>query len=171
MKTLLLVRHAQSSQDGKLNDRDRFLDERGKREASEMAQRLLKRDVPFDLIISSPATRAKKTADFFMKAYSLSDGLLQLKEELYHPAEEAFFSVIEEISDDFNHPVIFSHNPGITHFVNLLCSRVNIDYMPTCGVFAIKTEVATWREFHLSPKTFWFFELPQTISNRHSSFI
>lgn len=171
MKTLLLVRHAQSSWDRKWSDRDRSLDERGKLEALDMAERLFEQKVTLDAIFSSPATRAKKTADFFMKVYGLPHKAIQLIEELYQPSEEAFFSVIEGIEDEYNHAAIFSHNPGITRFVNLLCSEVHIDHMPTCGVFAVKADIANWRQFHHFPKEFWFFESPHTLSNTHSSFI
>jgi len=63
MKTLLLIRHAKSSRDDiALPDKDRPLDERGKRDAPKMGERLAKRDVKPDLILSSPARRALTTA-------------------------------------------------------------------------------------------------------------
>ena len=63
MRTLLLVRHAKSSRDDPaLFDRERPLNERGKRDAPKMAKRLAKRDLQPDLILSSPAVRALTTA-------------------------------------------------------------------------------------------------------------
>ena len=63
MKTLFLVRHAKSSRDDpSLPDRDRPLDDRGKRDAPTMGKRLAKRDVKPDLLLSSPALRALTTA-------------------------------------------------------------------------------------------------------------
>ena len=70
MKTLLLVRHAKSSWDlATLNDFDRSLNERGKKDAPVMAQRLLDRKIDINTFVSSPAKRAKKTAELFCSIY------------------------------------------------------------------------------------------------------
>ena len=68
MKTLFLVRHAKSSwDDTALPDKDRPLNDRGKRDAAKMGQRLAKIDVKPDLILSSPARRALTTAEIVAK--------------------------------------------------------------------------------------------------------
>src|SRR5437899_10475758 len=68
MKTLFLVRHAKSSwDDTALPDKDRPLNDRGKRDAPKMGERLAKRDVKPDLILSSPARRALTTAEIIAK--------------------------------------------------------------------------------------------------------
>ncbi|NIV19825.1 MAG: histidine phosphatase family protein, partial [Gammaproteobacteria bacterium] len=62
-KTLYLVRHAKSSwDDPSLADRDRPLNKRGKRNAPDMGQRLAAQGFKPQLIISSPANRARTTA-------------------------------------------------------------------------------------------------------------
>ena len=66
MKTLFLVRHAKSSKDDPtLTDKERPLNDRGRRDAPKMGERLAKRDVEPDLIVSSPAVRALATAQIF----------------------------------------------------------------------------------------------------------
>src|SRR5437763_1654347 len=68
MKTLFLIRHAKSSwPDPALPDKDRPLGDRGRRDARKMGKRLAKRDVKPDLILSSPARRALKTARIIAK--------------------------------------------------------------------------------------------------------
>src|SRR5436189_490239 len=68
MKTLFLIRHAKSSwDDTALPDKDRPLNDRGKRDALKMGKRLAKRDVKPDLILSSPARRALRTAEVVAK--------------------------------------------------------------------------------------------------------
>ena len=69
MKTLYLIRHAKSDWGNPLlADIDRPLNERGKRDAPRMAQRLLDRGELPGLLISSPARRAFRTARYFAKA-------------------------------------------------------------------------------------------------------
>ena len=68
MKTLFLIRHAKSSwDDTALPDKDRPLNDRGRRDAPKMGERLAKRDVKPDLILSSPAVRALRTAEIIAK--------------------------------------------------------------------------------------------------------
>ena len=69
MKTLIVVRHAKSSwAEPGLSDFDRPLNERGKKDGPNIAKRLKKRNIAIDLFVSSPAKRAKRTADLFADA-------------------------------------------------------------------------------------------------------
>jgi len=84
VKTLFLVRHAKSSRnEPALQDKDRPLNNRGKRDAPKMGKRLAKREVTPDLILSSPAKRALKTAQLIAKKldYKLQD--IVVDERLY----------------------------------------------------------------------------------------
>jgi len=161
MKTLLLVRHAKSDWGNPaLEDFDRPLNERGKRDAPAMARRLLDKNINIDAIISSPAKRAAKTAKAFAESYDLKKSRLQFKEELYMAGPAAFTAVIESADEKFESIAVFSHNPGITDFANEL-TNARIDNIPTCGVFAIKINTDTWKNFRNAPKEFWFFDYPK----------
>lgn len=161
MKTLLLVRHAKSDWGNPvLEDFDRPLNERGKRDTPAMARRLLDKNINIDAIISSPAKRAAKTAKAFAESYDLKKSRLQFKEELYMAGSAAFTAVIESADEKFESIAVFSHNPGITGFANEL-TNARIDNIPTCGVFAIKINTDTWKNFRNAPKEFWFFDYPK----------
>jgi phosphohistidine phosphatase len=136
MKTLLLVRHAKSSWDAPgLSDFDRTLNERGKKDAPEMAKRLKEKDISIDLFVSSPAKRARKTAKYFAEEFDVKKDDIQLVDDLYSATQSAFQKTVSELNDKNNAVAIFSHNPGITEFANSL-SNVRIDDMPTCSIFA-----------------------------------
>jgi phosphohistidine phosphatase len=63
MKTIIIIRHAKSSwSDLRLDDFDRPLNKRGKRNAPFMGQKLKEKKIMPDIILSSPAKRARKTA-------------------------------------------------------------------------------------------------------------
>ena len=161
MKTVLLVRHAKSSWDDiTLSDFERPLNDRGKKNAPEMAERLLKKDIAIDAFISSPAKRAKKTAEAFAKVYKQDKDAVMLIPSLYEAQHENFLKAIEEAPRKASHIALFSHNPGITDFVNTL-TEVRIDNMPTCSVFAVKVAIDDWREFQAARKEFYFFDFPK----------
>lgn len=163
-KTLLIVRHAKSSWDiGSLNDFERPLNERGKKDAPMMARRLLAKQVTIDAFVSSPAKRAKKTAELFSSAYGKNDEEVIYMSMLYHAPSEVFFEVVEQLDDKFSKVALFSHNPGITEFVNLLLDSVKIDDMPTCGVFAVQAQAEKWKDFKKARKEFLFFDYPKLV--------
>src|SRR2546429_8999216 len=84
MKTLFLIRHAKSSwDDTALPDKDRPLGDRGRRDAPKMGKRLAKRDVKPDLILSSPATRALKTAEVIAKKVEFKRKDIGVDDRLY----------------------------------------------------------------------------------------
>jgi phosphohistidine phosphatase len=161
MKTLILVRHAKSSWDEiGLPDSERPLNERGKKDAPEMAKRLKKKDLPIDQFISSPAKRARRTAQFFAEEFELRKKDIVITEDLYAADPEDFSKVIASADNKQDTIALFSHNPGITDFANSLTS-VRIDNMPTCGIFAVQAETDSWKEFQQAEKKFLFFDYPK----------
>ena len=163
-KTLLIIRHAKSSWDsGTLTDFERPLNERGKKDAPEMAARLKKRNIKIDAFVSSPAKRAKKTAELFCAELQHSTESIQLISKLYHAGEAIFFEVISSLDNSANTVAIFSHNPGITEFANLLTDNTKIDNMPTCSIFAINVLTNNWANFTKAKKEFVFFDFPKNI--------
>lgn len=163
-KTLLIIRHAKSSwENGVLTDFDRTLNERGLNDALAMAKRLQKKNIAIDLLVSSPAKRAKKTAELFASVYEIKTDQIKFIPALYHAPSNTFFEVISTIDDAANTVAIFSHNPGITEFVNLLTENVQLDNMPTCGIFAVKIYSTNWGNFVQAKKEFLFFDYPKNI--------
>ena len=163
MKTLLIIRHAKAETVFAINDFERPLNERGRRDAPVMAKRVLDKNIPIDAFVSSPAKRAKKTAQFFCEVYGRDEKDLDLISALYHAPSSVFFEVIEKLDDHINTVALFAHNPGITDFVNDLSTPVQIDNMPTCGVFAVKADCKHWTDFAKAKKEFLFFDYPKNI--------
>jgi phosphohistidine phosphatase len=164
MKHILLIRHAKSSWgDPSLSDFDRPLNERGKQDSPQMAQRLLARSIAIDAFLSSPAKRARKTAALFAAEYNYDKEKIILIPELYHASPDNFLEAILQAPNEANTIAIFSHNPGITEFVNTL-TEVRVDDMPTCAIFGVQVSTQNWAHFKDAPKTFWFFDYPKSLS-------
>jgi len=161
MKTILLVRHAKSSWDDfSMADIDRPLNNRGKKDAPEMANRLLEKKIDIDAFVSSPAKRARKTAEVFCKAYGHKKKEVVIEEDLYEAGESQFSKVIASLPNDDNTVALFSHNPGITDFANTL-TPTRIDNIPTTGVFAVQADTDDWKGFSSASKKLWFFDYPK----------
>ena len=166
MKTLLIIRHAKSSWDNAaLNDLDRPLNDRGKRDAPVMAERLIRAGVKIGLFVSSPAKRARQTAGVFIHEFGRKEKELVIIQQLYHAQVQDFKEVVAGINDRFDSIALFSHNPGITAFANTL-STVRLDNMPTCSIFAVTSPAESWKQFLSGGTTFWFFDYPKSIGEK-----
>lgn len=163
MKKLFIIRHAKSDQSFFGNDFERPLNERGKTDAPLMARRLKEKQPHIDAFISSPAKRAKKTAQLFAQAFDKTEDDVLLITALYQAPAEVFYEEIGKLPDTYQTVAIFSHNPGITYFVNDLTSNTAIDNMPTCAVFAVQADIPSWSGFAKAKKEFLFFDHPKLI--------
>lgn len=161
MKTIILVRHAKSdwSHEG-LSDEERPLNERGKKDAPEMAKRLAKKGLKIDAFVSSPAKRAKKTARYFAEEFGVAKDDVKIENSLYGAGPQQFAQVVASLKEDLNTVALFSHNPGITDYANSL-TNVHTDNIPTCGVFAVQADAKTWMQFGAAEKSFLFFDYPK----------
>ncbi len=161
MKTLLLIRHAKSSWESSVTlDFERPLNERGKNDAPKMAERLLDKKISIDAFVSSPAKRAQKTAEIFMKKYGAAHEKLTLIPSLYEASVDDFYRAVEQLPDEDSSIALFAHNPGITDFINSLdCSPVY--NMPTCAIYAFKIKTKHWKEIRTADKEFLFFDYPK----------
>lgn len=163
-RRLVLVRHAKSdwSTVGQA-DFDRPLNERGKRDAPVMGQRLKNKGLIPDLIIASPAKRAATTAKLVADAAGYNKDKIVWVDRLYHCPAHIFEEVLltENIPDDVKTVFMFAHNPGITLFANETTQGLNVDNIPTCGVVALAFEATHWSEYAMVKHSLLFFDYPK----------
>jgi len=162
MKTLYIIRHAKSSwANFDQSDFERPLNDRGNENAPEMAKRLLNKHINIDVFISSPALRARQTCEHFCKVFKADKKQIKFVDALYHAHQSTIKNVIAQTDDNFQSIAVFTHNPGITDYVNTLVEKVYIDNMPTCGIFAVQSQTDSWEDFSTADKTFLFFDYPK----------
>ena len=143
MKTLFLVRHAKSSRDDPtLADKERPLNDRGLRDAPKMGEQLAKQGVKPDLIVSSPALRARATAEIIAKKLDYNRKDIVVDERLYAAAPDELLKVIQELGDKPKRVMLFGHNPELTELAHRLSSKI-VD-MPTCAVAEFSFDTKSW---------------------------
>ena len=160
MKTLLLIRHAKSSWETGAGDFERPLNDRGQRDAPDMAGRMLNKAVAIDAFICSEAKRARQTAELFSIRYELAPTHIHYEPDLYLAGSAALQKVIINIDDRYASAAIFAHNPGLTDLANTL-TTVRVDDMPTCSIYAVTIMADSWKDFAASKKEFQFFDYPK----------
>lgn len=141
MKTILISRHAKSAWDNPgLQDFDRPINDRGHRDAPEMAEKIKRLGHKPDILISSPANRALTTAKYYA---SLFDMHISEVPNLYHGMPEHYLEALQELSEDVHTVFLFGHNPGITYIANMIKPGVT-DNIPTAGVIVVKSRADLW---------------------------
>ena len=144
MKILLLLRHAKSSwKNPELADINRPLNKRGKRDAPRMGKLIRDQDLIPDIILSSPAVRARKTA----QALSIESGYendLEIHEEFYPGDPYTFIESLAVMPDQINNALIVAHNPGLEAFLDVLTGESA--RMPTAALAHISLPIDRWRE-------------------------
>ncbi|UII29010.1 histidine phosphatase family protein [Fulvivirga maritima] len=164
MKTLYIIRHAKSSwKYHHLDDIDRPLNKRGKRDAPDMGERLSVLNIIPHLMISSPAKRAYATCKTIAKALEYPKEAIEINDKLYHASEDSLMDIIQDIENSWDSVMIFGHNPGLTLFANSLADT-NIDNIPTCGIVACTFDVDSWAETDFGKGKLMFYDYPKKVS-------
>ncbi len=161
MKTLYLIRHAKSDwSDESLSDYERPLNKRGSKNAPFMGSKLADQGIHPDLILSSPALRAKTTAIAFAKALSYPTDSIRYDHALYASDVETILSIIRDVPPSIDTLFIFGHNPEITECVNYLTNG-NIENIPTCGAVAMRLREDDWRSIGKNSAELSGFDFPK----------
>ena len=142
-RTLILFRHAKSNWDDiDLPDTERPLADRGMRDAPMMGERLAKQQVTPDLILSSPARRARSTAEIFANALGYKPEDIVVDERLYAAGPDSLLAVIGGLNDKLKCVMLFGHNPEFSALVHRLSSETT--QLPTCAIAQFTFVMKSW---------------------------
>lgn len=145
-KTLYLVRHAKSGWTNMhLGDFNRTLNQRGLRDAPEMGQRLQKRGLKPEIILCSPAQRARQTAELFIKAFGGTMDGVHFDDRIYEADHKTLLTLIRLLPETCSSAMLIGHNPSIGWAANQL-SDVGIEQMPTCAIATIELSSSRWKD-------------------------
>lgn len=162
MKTLLLLRHAKSDwDDPSLRDFDRPLAARGERDAPRIGKALRKRGPLPDLIVSSPAARAKATIEAVGKAVKLNIGIL-FDETVYGASSPELIKLIRRLPDGSSCVLLVGHNPGFEDLVGRLSG--SHERMPTAALACIEFQSDHWKDVNDGEGTLVWLLTPKMLS-------
>ena len=143
MKKLVLLRHAKSSWEYDVEDRNRPLTENGIKRIVNMAKSNPSIFLETDVIYSSPANRALHSATLIMQSLSISFEKLKIDERLYTFESQQLLSFINKL-DDVSHKVVcVGHNPAFSIASGYL-SNSNIVDLPTAAWATIQFNQNQW---------------------------
>ena len=156
------MRHAKSDWGyADLVDRDRPLNERGRRDAPFMAQQLLAREIDtIDLIISSPALRTLSTATLVAKELDYDTEAIKVEDGLYEAEREDYLNVLNGLKSSLEGVLIIGHNNTITDVANFLSPQF-VPELPTAGIVCLRFDTLSWKNLARDSAEFGFFDFPK----------
>ncbi|MDH5274896.1 MAG: histidine phosphatase family protein [Gammaproteobacteria bacterium] len=161
---LTLLRHAKSAwDDPATKDRDRPLNERGERDAPLMGQRLRARNARPTLFMTSPAVRARRTAQIVAHELGYPAEFLQYEKDLYLASAKQIIAVLARQASSNRDIVVCGHNPGITALANRLTGAA-IDNIPTAGIVIIGLDLERWADLDKAEGELLLFDYPRRSS-------
>lgn len=161
MKTILLMRHAKSDWGAQYDtDFERPLNARGQRDAPIMAAFMASHKLLPELIVSSPASRAKITAEFVARERKF-EGRLLFDQRIYLASPAMLLEVIQELPDAVETAMLVGHNPGMEDIIGLLCGGVV--RMPTAAIASLRLQEPTWAQVQANRATLQWLVKPKLL--------
>ena len=144
MKTLYVLRHAKSSWDvPELADFDRPLNERGASTAPFLGGFMAANGFEPDVIVSSPAVRARETSRLVKEAAHFAADIVY-DERIYEASARTLQLIASSIDNRFESAMLVGHNPGLEGFIRLLTGKS--EAVPTAGLAVIDLDLKSWTE-------------------------
>ena len=120
-RELLILRHAKSDWGaGASSDFDRPLAKRGNKDAPRVGQWLYREGLVPDLVISSPAQRARQTAEKVCKTMDYKKKKIQWNDQVYAADVSDLLHLLKRCPPDARTLLLVGHNPGLEELVMYL---------------------------------------------------
>lgn len=164
MKTILLLRHAKA-QPIRPNERDfdRPLAPRGHEDAARVGRTLAAMRLVPDAIVTSPARRAKETAEGVAAALKFQ-GTLREDRSLYDTSGASWLAALGRLPSSADLGLLVAHNPGIEELAALLVGAPTrfLD-CPTAGLVAFESSLSSWKDLGARGATLRWFLRPKLV--------
>ena len=143
-RRLVVMRHAKSSWNSEARtDHERPLNNRGKRDAPRMGQRIVELGWQPDFVLSSDSRRTRDTMAGLSDAFD-DNVEVQFWRDLYHSGVEAVVSYVSQVDSDVRTVMILGHNPGWEHVVFHLTGEDVI--MKTATAALLEMDAIDWNQ-------------------------
>ena len=142
MKRLILLRHAKSGWGAaSLADFDCPLNERGLRAAPLVGRFMRKRKLAPDLVLCSPAERARQTAALVAEAAKLA-APIRYDERIYEATPARLAEVVSQVEEGADEILLVGHNPGLEGLLEMLSGESRS--FPTAALACVALDIEKW---------------------------
>lgn len=121
-KQLWLLRHAKADTgDNRMQDIDRPLSHRGRKQATRLGEWMHEKNLMPALIVSSPAVRARQTTELVCQSLGVDLNHVHFDPGLYLASRHNLLEIIDRLSLPEGSVMLVGHNPGLEDLLTWLC--------------------------------------------------
>lgn len=178
MKTILLLRHAKSDwSDPRKTDFDRPLKKRGLEDAPRMGRALALSGCVPDRILSSPAKRAKQTAELVAEACGYHQAI-DWHVSFYEGSSDNLIAALQQLPSEVDRAMLVGHNPIMEDTAAELCRGYTEDtmldtsymiQMPTAALVCLEASIVDWSSLRPGGAVLQWFLIPKLLKKIQAS--
>ncbi|WP_165268626.1 SixA phosphatase family protein [Fodinibius halophilus] len=168
MKTIMLLRHAESSHAGPgVKDFDRSLAEKGQQDAPRLGTFIRQANTMPGYIESSPAKRARQTTELLIDTAGIDSAKVHWNKDLYYGGARDYLSVIQHAPEEIDHILLIGHNPLLEETVSIFCNGEGryTARMPTGALVCIEHPAIKWEQVKAGTARFQWMMIPKILNN------
>lgn len=160
MKTLILMRHCKSSWDTPGPDKNRLLNDRGRKSAKALGNWLRQHGLlPTEILCSSAARTLETTQRLKIS------GAFDPIDALYLASPETMLDIVRQAQSDT--VLLVGHNPGIAELADWLAVKPTnhprfADY-PTGATTVFECDISSWADLHPNANNIAQFIIPREL--------
>lgn len=168
MKLVYFIRHAKSSwENPELPDHRRDLLDVGIKRTRKIAKWMIHKKIAPDLIISSPATRAFRTAGIIAQFFDYPEKNIITVPTLYHGSAQHIMDTLYALPNTLEQVIVVAHNPVLTELVNSFLEKdKKIFNLPTSAVAEVRFDTDQWENIEMADNHVNFVISPKTIKSK-----
>lgn len=146
MKTIILVRHAESNKDiDGIKDWERPVSAKGISDSHKIVNVFRVNNPTPDRIITSHAFRALNTAIIMAEALNYKIAEMEIDRRLYNTTGENIMEMLRERHNEHSSLMLVGHNPSISDLYLLLTKREGVQ-LQLSSVSVLQFDANNWRE-------------------------
>jgi phosphohistidine phosphatase len=126
-----------------------------------MGKRLARRGLEPDLLLTSSATRARKTTELVAAALDRQAIVTRVEPDIYLASPGELLALLKTVDDEVGELVLIGHNPGFTLLANMLLPDIRLANLPTAGAVCIDCDTASWQEIDACDRRLVFYDFPK----------
>lgn len=138
-RQLIVMRHAKTEQHAS-SDRERRLTDRGRSDAQAAGRWLGDQDIAPDLVLTSPAARARATAELVVTQLATAPEV-EVVDGLYGASAEEALQVVAAVDEERRSVLMVGHNPTMEELAHLLPGEIADladGNLPTAGIVVLR---------------------------------
>jgi phosphohistidine phosphatase len=145
-KILYIIRHAQAVNGLHQSDAERTLTPAGVQQANNLGKLLRSKNIFPDVILSSEAVRAHKTASIIATQLDIDPAKIKINKTIYSGSVIEILKLINELDSEVSKAMIVGHFPTIVELYSYLTNAEPIAVMDTAELRSLVFEIP-WAEF------------------------